>query len=264
MNPAFQPTAVLGALDPDWDPLPARAIPRALRLAGATLGMVALGLAIVATLAEANAALVAALALACAAVGSAALQAGTAAERRQAELRGWIDARSGLHNSMGLARAGDAMLAQSGGAGALVVLEFSDLLEVNEIYGRETSRKLQQRVVDRIRVLAGARGLAARTGRTQFAVLLPGHSQEKAEAAVKRVLGKPSRIEFDAGDSEIVLVPDILCRAVQPGDDSVGDLHLATSARMADQRSRELRRHREMQRQRERHSRPMSLPPSGH
>jgi GGDEF domain-containing protein len=266
VNPAFEPTAVLGAQRPvDWSDTHPAGLVRALQAAGALLAVLAVAWGLAVALGEPEQASTAWISVVCAAVAAALLRIAAARERRWAAGQGLIDLSSGLYNRQGLCHAAEAHATRSSIDGrplGLVVLDFADLVEVRDIYGREVSRKLQLHVVRRVRALAGMHGIAARTGKAQFAVLMPRAGREKLQAIVQRQLGKPSRIEFDAGDSEIVLVPDILCDTLREDHDSIDDLYRELATRLAEMRERELRRVLHLQRERERHSRPMSLPPS--
>lgn len=263
----FQSTALMTGQEtvaPDAGAIRARV--RLLHASGATLALFAVALACLTVLGTPSADTdFLAWALACAAGAVAASRGGAWLQRRSAERQGLIDAASGLYNRHGLAAAGAHLLRQARQEGkptSLVVLDFNDLLEVRSIYGRETSRKLHLHVVRRIKAIAGAHGLAARTGKTQFTVLLPGASAERAEAALHRALGRPSRIEFDAGDCEVVLVPDVMWEVAAPAVETVDELYGDVARMLADGQRREMRRQHWLTRERERHSRPMSLPPS--
>jgi hypothetical protein len=72
-------------------------------------------------------------------------------------------------------------------------------------------------------------------------------------------MGSPVRIELDAGDSEIVLVPGVLVQAAEPGTTCVSQMHEALRSELALIGRQEQRRQRYLQRERERHSRPMGL-----
>lgn len=268
MNPVFEPTAVLPSQQvPAWDGRPPKGWSRAMQAGGATLAVLALGLSVAAAAGGLEDGHLLSFALACAMAGLAALRLAAWMERRSAVEEGLVDAGTGLYNRQGLGRAGEGLLQTARREGkplSLVLLDFSDLPEVRSIYGREISRKLHLRVVRRMKAIAGAHGMAARTGKAQFTILLPGVGRERAQAMVQRLLGKPSRIEFDAGDSEIVLVPDILCEMAAADMETVDDLYSEVAHNLAQMRARELRRQHYLQRERERHSRPMSLPPSRH
>jgi GGDEF domain-containing protein len=270
VNPAFDPTAIpaipASRQAAAWTARSPRAWVRALQASGAALAMFALALAALATLdANFSGADLPAWALGCAVAALGALRGGAWLDRRWAERRGLVDTSTGLYNRMGLIAAGSTMLRQSradGKSTSLVVLDFNDLLEVRSIYGRETSRKLHMHVVRKMKAIAGAHGLAARTGKAQFTILLPGAGAERAGQAVQRVLGRPSRIEFDAGDCEVVLVPDVMWEVAAPAVETVDELYTDVVHMLAEGQRREQRRQHWLTRERERHSRPMSLPPS--
>lgn len=179
-----------------------------------------------------------------------------------AAVRGYLDGSTGLYNQAGLLDYGAAMLRAARTERrplAMVILDFSDLPEVQGIYGNRISRKVLARVTGKLVAAAGRKGLAARTGKAQFALLLPGIGREKAQLAIQKAMGTPCRIEFDAGDSEIVLVPEVLADCISPDCDSVAQLYRGLCQSLAAIRSEEDRRQHYLQRERERHSRPMGL-----
>lgn len=139
----------------------------------------------------------------------------------------------------------------------LAVFDCNDLQEAREIYGSRTSRKLIDCIIQKLTLVAGERGLAARTGPTQFAVALP-MSRERALQMIERVMGNPSRFELEGGNSEIVLVPNLMVETVSPAG-TVERLYLALCRGLTRLQEEERRRHRYLQRQRERHSRPMAI-----
>jgi GGDEF domain-containing protein len=176
--------------------------------------------------------------------------------------RGRIDSSTALYNKQGLDELGGEMLAAAQRERrpvAVAVFDCADLLEVRTIYGSRIARKLLARIVRKLMTLTADRGLAARTGPAEFTVMLPGMTREKALAAIQKVLGNPSRIELDAGDSEIVLVPSFLIEVagtdVASIDETVRDLR----RELLQMTQHEERRHHHMRRERERHSRPMPL-----
>jgi GGDEF domain-containing protein len=139
------------------------------------------------------------------------------------------------------------------------VFDCADLLEVRTIYGSRIARKLLARIVRKLMGMTADRGLAARTGPAEFTVVLPGMTREKALAAIHKVLGNPSRIELDAGDSEIVLVPSYLVEVAGPDVGSIDELCRELRGELLQISQKEQRRHHHMRRERERHSRPMPL-----
>lgn len=267
MNPAFQPTAMPGSEPVAGRAEAPRGLSRAFQATGLMLAVLALALAAMAVAGRSDDNALVYVALVCATVGLCLLRGAVWVERRWAAEQGLLDTATGLYNRQGLCRAGELVVHRAREEGrpvSLVVLDFSDLLEVRAIYGREISGKVYARVVAKMKAIAGSRGLAARTGKSQFSILLPGTGRERAQAVVQRVLGKPSCIEFDAGDSEIVLVPDLLCETAAADVETVGELYTEVVRSLAETRARELRRQHYLQRERERHSRPMSLPPSSY
>ena len=175
---------------------------------------------------------------------------------------GRIDSSTSLYNMAGLAAHGDALLAtcrRDKRPLSVAVFDCSDLLEVREIYGSRIARKLMERTVGKLNNLCADQGVAARTGPAEFTVVLPGAGREKALAAIARVLGSPSRIELDAGDSEIVMVPGVLVEAAGPDVSGVAQIHQELRRQLAQNEHTEQRRRRYLQRERESHSRPMGL-----
>lgn len=165
-----------------------------------------------------------------------------------------------LYNRSGLMAHGQILLASCRGEGrelTLAVFDCNDLLEARQIYGNRTSRKLIACIIAKMTLLAGERGLAARTGPTQFAVALP-MGRGKALQAIERVLGNPGRIELEGGNSEIVLVPNLMAESVSKTG-SLESLFAALCRGLARVRDDEQQRNCYLQRERERHSRPMPV-----
>lgn len=147
-------------------------------------------------------------------------QPGGAPARPPTRLRTWLqrlglggrnrlrDAQTGLYSRDGLLSRGEGLLARHSVAeAALVVFDFSDLLEMRWIYGARAGAIARRAVATSLARLAGRRGIAARTGPAQFAVLLPGIDCEGAREALRRTMGQPCRLELELGREELVLVP---------------------------------------------------------
>ncbi|HTH81071.1 MAG TPA: diguanylate cyclase [Ramlibacter sp.] len=173
---------------------------------------------------------------------------------------GAIDRSTGLYNRAGLfAAARDAIHRRAADAPVgMVVLEFTDLREVYQIYGSAVARKVVARIIRRLKVVQGSRGFTGRTGPSQFTVVLPGSTEENAMKQVQRALGNPARVEFDAGDSEIVLVPHLLVDSAEPGTPAQ-DLYREMSLELSRIQKNEMRRLHWLTSERERHSRPMKF-----
>jgi GGDEF domain-containing protein len=190
-----------------------------------------------------------------------AMKFGALLHRRDEALQdGRIDGSTALYTRRGLAMHGNELLAACRRRHqplSLVVFDCSDLLEVRAIYGSEISRKLIAHIVKKLTALAGKRGLAARTGAAQFSVALP-LGRDLTLQAIERVLGNPTRIEMDS-DSEIVVVPDFLVKTATDELNSVQSLYHSLCRDLGRIQDDERRRQDYLQRERERHSRPMPL-----
>lgn len=173
-----------------------------------------------------------------------------------------IDRSTGVYNGTGLVAAVDDAMRRRGDAVAVsaIVLEFSDLREVREIYGAAVARKVVAEVVHRVRAVAGSRGMVGRTGPAQFTVVFVGCAAPRAIRNLERGLGKPPRVELNAGDSEIVLVPGFVVDETECGE-SFPALQRTMSLELARAQREELRRLHYLTSERERYSRPMGVRP---
>ncbi|MEO7549112.1 MAG: GGDEF domain-containing protein, partial [Ramlibacter sp.] len=175
-----------------------------------------------------------------AAVGSA-LAAGRTSRMAAAQR----DETTGLYNLAGLVARGGALLDESRRRSrplGVAVFDFNDLLEVRAIYGARIASLLGRQIVRKLKMIAGAHGCVARTGKTQFAVLMPGQTRERALKVVQRVLGYPARVELDSHGEEIVLVPELVVENIAPGDESISRLHGEMLRELEQQRVAETRR----------------------
>lgn len=172
------------------------------------------------------------------------------------------DSSTSLYNRSGLLAHGRELLASCRAERrelTLAVFDCGDLLEARSIYGNRTTRRLVDGIVGKLALLAGSEGLAARTGPTQFAVAMP-MSRDKAVQAIERALGNPGRFEIEGCKSEIVLVPHLMVEAI-PAAGTVDRMFSALCRGLARVQEDEQQRQRYLQRERERHSRPMAIQP---
>ena len=172
------------------------------------------------------------------------------------------DNSTALYNRGGLLAHGKLLLATCRSQRrelTLAVFDCNDLIEARAIYGSRTCRKLIDSIVGKLTLLAGAQGLAARTGPTQFAVAMP-MSRDKAVQTIERLLGNPGRFEVEGCNNEIVLVPNLMVEAV-PATGSLERMLAALCRGLARVQEEETLHHRYLQRQRERRSRPMVIEP---
>jgi GGDEF domain-containing protein len=172
-----------------------------------------------------------------------------------------FDAATGLYSHEGLLSCGHELLARClrrRRAVTMAVFDCSDLLEVRRIYGPQVARHLALSVARQLSRVAGDKGMAARSGMVEFSLVLPGLDREQALRAIQQVLGSPTRVEYEAGGVEIVLVPNFVLAPVESTDDDIARVHAGAIRKLAASREQEERRHRSMRRARERHSRPGS------
>ena len=170
------------------------------------------------------------------------------------------DSSTALYNRSGLLAHGAELLASCRADRrelTLAVFDCSDLLEARTVYGNRTSRQLVDSIVRKLSVLAGSQGLAARTGPIQFAVAMP-MSRQKAVQAIERVLGNPARFELEGSKNEMVLVPNLMVETI-PAAGTVDRMFAALCRGLARTQEEERLRQRYLQRERERHSRPVPI-----
>ena len=173
-----------------------------------------------------------------------------------------LDRTTGLYNRIGLFAAAEKALRRNPGAtGCVIVIDFADLQEVRNIYGAACARQVGAKIIRKLHAIAGMRGLVGRTGSAQFTLVLPGTSHDKAVRRVERTLGKTALVEFDAGDSEIVLVPHVVVDTLLAGAESAQSVYAALCGELSGVRKGERRRMVYLATERERHSRPMTFPP---
>ena len=178
--------------------------------------------------------------------------------------RSQMDASTGLYNLDGFMARGAETLnacAVDHKPATLVVMDCADLQEVRTIYGRQTSRKVMARLVRKLNAIAGERGVVARTGPCEFTVLLPGLARDKACQAIDRELGRPGCIEYDAGDSEIVMVPNFIVSQLDCEPDGLHQAYTLQRTQVQARIQQQAEHERYLTQERERHSRPAPLAP---
>lgn len=192
-----------------------------------------------------------------------AMKLGSQARRPGARLTdARTDSSTALYNRIGLLAHGAELLTRCRATRrdmTLAVFDCTDLLEARTVYGNRISRELVDSMVRKLSLLAGSQGVAARTGPTQFAVAIPV-SRDKAVQAIERVLGNPARFELEGSKNEIVLVPHLMVEAI-PAAGTVDRMFAALCRGLARTHEQERMRQRYLQRERERHSRPMAIQP---
>jgi GGDEF domain-containing protein len=103
---------------------------------------------------------------------------------------------------------------------SVAVVEVADIADVERLFGQPVAEGIMTRLARKLEALATSRGLAARTGQTQFALLLPGRSAEEALLALRTTFGEGGCLEDETRD-ELVLLPDLKIDAVGPEHASI-------------------------------------------
>lgn len=106
-------------------------------------------------------------------------------------------------------------------AGSLAVFDFSDLPELQRMFGAAAARHLVARIVGVLAALDPLRGRVLRPTPTTFVVVLPTDDAGQAHELVRSALGGSFAIESDWRGEEIVVVPDFLVRPLGGPDRSI-------------------------------------------
>ena len=99
------------------------------------------------------------------------------------------DALTGVLNRRGLEEAFGRLERQSRGATplAIILVDLDHFKSINDTYGHEAGDMVINRMAQLLKLAAGARGEAGRTGGEEFAILLQGHTLQEAVALAQRV-----------------------------------------------------------------------------
>ena len=165
----------------------------------------------------------------------------------------------GLLDRYSLLAAGNRLQRRSRRDAAVLLFDFEDLTELSELYGDRARRDAVPQVAQELQRVAGEQGLAARTGASQFTLLLPDCSRQQAIARAVRELGTPCRIELDLDGGEAVVVPDVLAEDFTQTGGGLALLQRTLGERLAAHRRHRQQREDYLRRSRERYSRPAPL-----
>ncbi|HSV48299.1 MAG TPA: GGDEF domain-containing protein [Ramlibacter sp.] len=142
--------------------------------------------------------------------------------------QGLRDRSTRLYNMSGLLHHGDALAEacqRRKQPMTLVLLDCPDLLKVDQEHGRSVARKAIGAWVRSVQRIAGERGLAARTGPTEFAVLMPWQARDKVLRGMERELGEEPSLDLVLGSAEITLTPAFRIGMLDEKVSTVEDLH---------------------------------------
>jgi GGDEF domain-containing protein len=138
----------------------------------------------------------------------------------------------------------------------VVVFEQGDLPELRDVFGAEAVQAVVADFTAKLKVLAGASGLAVRADATAWAVLLPGHDAKATVAAVKNAMGAGLAVE--AGE-EILLVPRIAMHSIGEQAAPMRAIYREMREKIRNAQAVELQREEYLRRERESYTRPSTL-----
>lgn len=146
---------------------------------------------------------------------------------------------------------------------SIAVFDLSDLPELESVFGARLTQGVVGKIAGRLQEMATAKGLAMRTDATVFTVLMPGFGRDRALLAIQKTMGHPCCIELDAGDNEIVLVPEFKVHTLRSDSGSLGQVYSDLCRSISQAKKNEQRRRKYLQQERESHTRPMALRAQG-
>jgi GGDEF domain-containing protein len=149
-----------------------------------------------------------------------------ASERQVEQAR--LDTRSNLSNDAGFFSNGAELFADCRRRKlpfSLVLLEATDLRDVDHLLGRRSANALFAQTVRAISAAVPAGGLAARTDTVEFALAMPGLDVEKAEALVHQRLGRPPQVKVQLSGAEAAIVLDVVVAQAPPELHTIEELY---------------------------------------
>ena len=116
-----------------------------------------------------------------------------------------------VYNAAGLATMGAALLEGSRKRGeplSLALFEFGELIEMNEIFGADIRRAVIGCIVERLRPIAGDKGLIARYGPIEFVLVVPDQVETQVRGVIEHHLGKTPCIAMKLERLDAFLAPE--------------------------------------------------------
>jgi GGDEF domain-containing protein len=161
-----------------------------------------------------------------------------------------------------LSAVGDAMIAKARSDRqplSIAVFDFIDLPELQSVFEGRIANSFGALIAKRLQLIAPTRGVVVRTGPTTFAVLLPNFDGGRTRLAIRAALGRACCIEFDVGNSEILLVPEHAAQTVRSETTSIEQVYQQLRTELAQGQRHTERRQAYLKLERESHTRPMRL-----
>lgn len=151
---------------------------------------------------------------------------------------------------------GEKMVAAARASGqpiTLVVMQVYDLPEVELVFGRSAAEEVIDEVMTQLTRMAARKGFVVRSKADTFALLIPGMNAQATMAALGARFGRPCAIEFELGEDEILLVPDVKVHTLDAGE-SLREVYTRVGRLIARERGREQLRCEYLRSEREAHT----------
>jgi hypothetical protein len=96
----------------------------------------------------------------------------------------------------------------------VLVLQVTDLPEVDLVFGRDAAERVVDFVMTELTHISARKGYAVRTSADTFALLMPEVSGRDIHRALQARLGQACALELEIRGHELLLVPDLMARTV--------------------------------------------------
>ena len=172
--------------------------------------------------------------------GSTALMFGRSILRSELQVEATLtDAHSGLYNKAGLFLYGTELLQEclrSDRAMTMVLLNCRDLGDVRELLGREAASRMFSEAVKAVARTAPRAGLAARTDRLEFVLVLPGLTNARSKELVQSVLGTPPKLALKSAGRQLEIVMEVTVGSLGKGIATMEELYELLQAKLQHRR----------------------------
>lgn len=96
----------------------------------------------------------------------------------------------------------------------MILLNASDLRDAVPVMGKKAANAMLRQMVDGIAAITPPDALAARTDTSEFAIVLPGLTAERAQELLHRQLGNPPKLEIERrGEKGTVMLDAVVVQA---------------------------------------------------
>jgi hypothetical protein len=140
----------------------------------------------------------------------------------------------------------------------MLVVQVPDLQELDALFGGSFSRQAVDTVIRDLKLAANNKGIVVRSSVDTFTLLMPGvGAKDLMDLFVARA-GDTYVLEFEVRREEMILLPNLMARRVG-ATESIAEAHATLCQDIVRSRACEQRHQDYLRRERESHSKPMSL-----